>query len=60
VELGCSPIKTKDDIEYLKAASIPRIQKKILYTENNSLIIIAKLEPYEVRLLELTPYNEFN
>jgi len=58
VELGGSPIETKDDIEYLKYASIPRIQKKTLYTENNSLKIIAELEPHEVRLIELKPINK--
>jgi len=55
IELGGLPLESKNDIEYLKAASIPRIQKKILTTENDTLTIIAELEPHEVRLIEIKP-----
>lgn len=57
LELDCSSMETNEDIEYLKHASIPKIQKKTLYPENNSLKIIAELEPHEVRLIELKPIN---
>ncbi|MCR3758953.1 helix-turn-helix domain-containing protein [Clostridium felsineum] len=57
LDLGAFSIETKADIQYLKVASIPRIQKKILTTENNSLKIVAELAPHEVRLIELKPVN---
>lgn len=55
IELGGLPLESKNDIEYLKAVSVPRIQKKILSTENNALTITAELEPHEVRLIEIKP-----
>lgn len=42
-------------IEYLKSVSIPKIQKKILCTENNTLTVTAELMPHEVRLVEIKP-----
>ncbi|MGV8979604.1 GH39 family glycosyl hydrolase [Clostridium sp.] len=55
IELGGLPLETAKDVEYLKAASIPKIQKKILCSEENSLIITAELMPHEVRLIEIKP-----
>lgn len=55
IELGGLPLQNSDDIEYLKAASVPKIQKKILSTENNTITITSELEPHEVRLIELKP-----
>ncbi len=57
-ELGGLPLESKEDIEYLKSVSLPRIQKKILSTENNALTINAELEPHEVRLIEIKPLYE--
>lgn len=60
IELGGLPLEITNDIEYLKTASVPRIQKKILSTENNSLTITTELEPHEVCLIELKPlYADF-
>lgn len=60
LELGGIPLESKEDIEYLKSVSLPRIQKKILNIENNSLTITAELQPHEVRLIELKPlYGDF-
>ncbi|MDS0527037.1 helix-turn-helix domain-containing protein [Clostridium sp. SHJSY1] len=58
IELGGVDLETNEDIEYLKCASIPRIQKKTLFTEDNSLKIIAELKPHEVRLIEVKPINK--
>lgn len=58
IELGGLPLDSKIDIEYLKSVSLPRIQKKILHSENNSLTITAELEPHEVRLIEIKPLYE--
>lgn len=55
IELGGVPLESKNDIEYLKSVSVPRIQKKILTTENDLLTITAELEPHEVRLIEIKP-----
>ena len=55
IELGGLPLESKNDIEYLKAVSVPRIQKKMLSTQNNSLTITAELEPHEVRFIEIKP-----
>ena len=55
-ELGGLPLESSADVEYLKSVSLPRILKRILYTENKSLTISAELEPHEVRLIELKPY----
>lgn len=55
LELGGLPLESNDDIEYLKSVSLPKIQKKILSTENNALTITAELEPHEVRLIEIKP-----
>ncbi|WP_160675907.1 helix-turn-helix domain-containing protein [Clostridium sp. C8-1-8] len=56
LELGGLPLENENDIQYLKAASLPRIQKKVLSSENNSFTITAELEPHEVRLIEITPF----
>ncbi|MBU3130407.1 GH39 family glycosyl hydrolase [Clostridium tagluense] len=53
LELGGMPLENKNDVAYLKSVSLPRIQKKILSTENNTLTITAELEPHEVRLIEI-------
>lgn len=58
LELGALPLESKTDIEYLKSVSLPKIQKKILHSENNSLTITAELEPHEVRLIEIKPLYE--
>jgi Beta-xylosidase len=55
LELGGLPLENLQDIEYLKSASLPRIQKKIVSPENNILTITAELEPLEVRLIEIKP-----
>ena len=55
LELGGLPLENKNDIEYLKSVSLPRVQKKIMSTENNGLTITAELEPHEVRLIEIKP-----
>ena len=55
IELGGVPLETAKDVEYLKAASIPKIQKKVLCTEENTLTITAELMPHEVRLIEIKP-----
>ena len=55
IELGGLPLETAKDIEYLKAASIPKIQKKILSNENSTLTITAELMPHEVRFIEIKP-----
>ncbi|MBU3201338.1 helix-turn-helix domain-containing protein [Clostridium estertheticum] len=55
LDLGGVPLENKSDVEYLKSVSLPRIQKKILSTENNALTITAELEPHEVRLIEINP-----
>lgn len=55
LELGGLPLENIQDIEYLKSASLPRIQKKIVSPENSILTITAELEPLEVRLIEIKP-----
>ncbi len=55
LELGGLPLENKNDIEYLKSVSLPRIHKKIMSTESNALTITAELEPHEVRLIEIKP-----
>lgn len=60
IELGGLPLETSKDIEYLKAASIPKIQKKILCSEDNSITITAELMPHEVRLIEIKPLYRDN
>lgn len=55
LELGGLPLENLQDIEYLKSASLPRIQKKIVSPENSILTITAELEPLEVRLIEIKP-----
>lgn len=55
LELGGLPLENMQDIEYLKSASLPRIQKKIVSPENSILTITAELEPLEVRLIEIKP-----
>jgi beta-xylosidase len=58
LELGGLPLDNIKDIEYLKSVSLPRIHKKVVNTENNSLTITAELEPHEVRLIEIKPHFE--
>ena len=60
IELGGLPLESKNDIEYLKSVSVPRIQKRILSTENNCLTLTAELEPHEVRLIEIKPIYALN
>lgn len=60
IELGGIPLETEKDVEYLKAASIPKIQKKVLCTEDNTLTITAELMPHEVRLIEIKPLYKEN
>lgn len=55
LELGGLPLENLQDIEYLKSASLPRIQKKRVSPENSILTITAELEPLEVRLIEIKP-----
>ncbi len=55
LELGGIPLESRNDMEYLKSVSLPRIQKKILNSENNTLTITAELKPHEVRLIEINP-----
>lgn len=57
LEVGGLPLDNNEDINYLKSISIPKVQKKIIHTQNNTLSITAVLEPHEVRLIEITPYN---
>ena len=49
------PLESQEDADYLKSISVPKIQKKILYSRNKQLIITVELEPLEVRLIELKP-----
>lgn len=55
LELGGLPLESNHDVYYLNSASLPRIQKKIINAENNSITVIAELEPHEVRLIEIKP-----
>ncbi len=55
IELGGMPLESKEDIGYLKSVSLPRIQKKVINTKNNTLTITAELQAHEVRLIELKP-----
>jgi beta-xylosidase/AraC-like DNA-binding protein len=53
LELGGLPLEHLEDIEYLKCASLPRVQKRIETAENNILTITAELEAHEVRFIEI-------
>lgn len=55
IELGALPLTNENEVEYLKSVSLPKIHKKIVNIENNSLTITAKLMPHEVRLIEIKP-----
>jgi beta-xylosidase/AraC-like DNA-binding protein len=46
---------TAEDVRYIKAASIPRKQKKTVTAIDGILSLSFVLEPHEVRLIELTP-----
>lgn len=55
IEGGAYHIESREDVEYLKQASIPKIQKRMADIEDGSLKIAAELKPHEVRFVELRP-----
>jgi xylan 1,4-beta-xylosidase len=55
VELGAMPIETAEELEYLKAVSVPKITKRKITVDNNLLTLSVELQPHEVRLIEIKP-----
>lgn len=53
VELGALPLEAPEEVEYLKALSLPGMKKRRLSAENGQLTISCTLEPHEVRLVEI-------
>lgn len=55
VELGAMPLETTEELEYLKAVSVPKITKRKITVDNNLLTLSVELQPHEVRLIEIKP-----
>jgi len=55
IELGAMPIETAEELEYLKAVSVPKITKRKITVDNNLLTLSVELQPHEVRLIEIKP-----
>lgn len=55
VALGALPLETKQETDYLKSISVPRIFKRQITVTDHMLPLAAELLPHEIRLLELKP-----
>lgn len=53
VRMGALPLNTEEEIITLKGRSIPQISKMNLGVRNQKLNYFAKLEPHEIRLVEI-------
>jgi beta-xylosidase len=53
VRMGASPLRTEEEINTLKGRSMPKISITNLDVNNKKINYFAKLEPHEVRLIEI-------
>ncbi len=53
VRMGAIPLRTEEEITTLQGRSIPRISKTVINVNNKRINYYAKLEPHEIRLLEI-------
>lgn len=53
VQMGASPLNTEDEINTLKGRSMPKISITNMVVNNKRINYYAKLEPHEVRLIEI-------
>jgi len=51
VASGCIDPQTDEEIEYLKSVSIPKLQKRLIKSNTNSLSLDVTLAPLETRLI---------
>lgn len=57
LNLGQAADWSAGDVDYLRQISIPRIEKELHFTSDR-LMIHAVLEPFEIRLIEITEIHE--
>jgi len=53
VHSGAMPVETTEDIDYLRCASLPAVQKRTTIVKNSKLEMSFTLDVHEVRLVEL-------
>lgn len=53
VQMGASPLNTEEEINTLKGRSMPKISITNMIVNNKRINYYAKLEPHEVRLIEI-------
>lgn len=53
VRSGAMPVETSEDIEYLRCASLPAVQKRTAIVKKGKLEMSFTLDAHEVRLVDL-------
>lgn len=53
VRMGALPLMTEEEINTLKGRSMPKITKANIEVSNNSINYYTKLDPHEIRLIEI-------
>lgn len=53
VRMGALPLTTEQEIETLKGRSMPKLNKTVIDIQNKRINYYAKLEPHEIRLVEI-------
>lgn len=53
VRMGAIPLITEEEINTLKGRSMPKIYKTNMEVQNKKSNYYAKLEPHEIRLIEI-------
>jgi beta-xylosidase len=53
VRMGALPLTTEEEINTLKGRSMPKISKTVIEVNNKKLNYYVKLEPHEIRLIEI-------
>lgn len=54
VRMGASPLRTEEEINTLKGRSMPKLSITNMDVNNKRINYFAKLEPHEVRLIEIS------
>ncbi len=54
VRMGAVEPLTQNDVSYLAKASAPGLKKRVLKSNEDKLIFSATLEPFEIRLIEIS------